>query len=828
MTAPIHEPRAHTILIVDDTPANLGIVVEALEACGDRVAVAQDGEEAMQRAELVRPDLILLDVMMPGLDGFEVCRRLKAQKSTSNIPVIFMTSSADTADKVTAFRAGAVDYVTKPLQIDEVLARVRTHLSLRAERRAAEHQLQVLAYGLDQVAEAVYLMAGRSPRLVYANHGASRMLGYSRDELIGGKTIFDIDPRWTPQMWDALWPELLERRTVTIETVHRTRDGRLLPIEVTGCLFEFDGQLYNVAICRDISERKLTEDLRQANMRRLLQQEAALIALARKDALAGGDVAASLQRITEVSARTMRVARVSIWRYTDDRTAIECIDMYELEEGRHSSGQTLAVTEYPAYFEALRAHDVIAADDAQSDPATRALAASYLEPLGISSMMDVPVHVGVGLEAVVCHEHMGAPRQWTVDERTFAVAIANTVAVVLEEWERRQAEEGQRRLEAQLRQAQKMEAIGKLAGGIAHDFNNLLVVIQLQSAMLLSDITNNPIIREGVQQIMWATERATALTRQLLTFSRRDVALTRDVDLVQLTANISGLFGRLLGEDIVFETRLASVPPVHADPGMIEQVLMNLALNARDAMPDGGRLTIALDAVTIDAEAAAMHPKAVAGRFVRLTVSDTGSGVAPEHLAQIFEPFFTTKEPGKGTGLGLATVFGIIDRHRGWIDVSSTVGAGTSFRIFLPALSPSIAQVPAAVASEVLPRGTETIVLVEDEAAVRKVARLALERYGYDVIELESATEALARSAELTAAADLLLTDLVMPGGISGTELAEQLLVRRPDLKVIFMSGYSTDVIQQRLKRDAHHTFLQKPYTISELLSGVRRSLDEP
>jgi len=250
----------HTLLIIDDTPANLAVVVDGLESHGFSVVIAQEGEEGLERARFVAPDLILLDVMMPGVDGFEVCRRLKALPETRDIPVIFMTSLTDVADKVNGFRVGAVDYVTKPLQIDEVVARVTTHLALIAERKAALHQLHLLTYALDKVGEIILLMGENSPEFIYANEGAARILGYSRAELTGGMGLADIDPAWSPEAWARLWAELGAKRTLTCEGVRRAKDGRVFPVEVTGSCFEFEGKTYHLAICRDISERKHAEE----------------------------------------------------------------------------------------------------------------------------------------------------------------------------------------------------------------------------------------------------------------------------------------------------------------------------------------------------------------------------------------------------------------------------------------------------------------------------------------------------------------------------------------------------------------------------------------
>jgi two-component system cell cycle sensor histidine kinase/response regulator CckA len=384
-----------------------------------------------------------------------------------------------------------------------------------------------------------------------------------------------------------------------------------------------------------------------------------------------------------------------------------------------------------------------------------------------------------------------------------------------------------KQLEEQLRQSQKMEAVGQLAGGIAHDFNNLLTVVQMQASLLLADRRLDPETRLSVRQIMDAATRAANLTRQLLTFSRQNVKQARALDLGEVVTSTTKLLRRVLGEHIALESHFASnLPLVQADPGMMEQVLMNLVINARDAMPGGGRLVISLDTADFDADYAAAHPPAKRGRFVRLRVSDSGSGIAPENLRRIFEPFFTTKEVGKGTGLGLATVFGIVQQHHGWIEVESEPGKGSTFCVFLPPLT-TVAPVEAAPVAPVLRGGTETLLIVEDEALVRAVAVAALKRRGYRVIEAETAADAVRRWDAQQGKIDLLLTDLIMPGGVSGRQLAEELRGRRPGLKIVFTSGYGGEALSRELTVTTGDNFLPKPYSLDELVAIVRRKLDE-
>ena len=383
-------------------------------------------------------------------------------------------------------------------------------------------------------------------------------------------------------------------------------------------------------------------------------------------------------------------------------------------------------------------------------------------------------------------------------------------------------------LEAQLRHSQKLESVGRLAAGIAHDFNNVLTVIQGHSGLLRSDPALSPAMSESVQGIARAAERGSKLTSQLLAFSRRNVIKLQRLELNEVVTNLSSLLHRTLGEDITYQFNYASdLPSVHADPGLIEQVIMNLAVNARDAMPRGGQLVISTSMADIDASYVARHPaEAREGRFICLSIADTGGGMDQLTLSRMFEPFFTTKEFGKGTGLGLATVYGIVKQHHGWIEVRSQVGQGSTFRLFLPPDERPIPTPPEQPASDEGFRGRETILVVEDESPVRWVVRESLGKYGYNVIEAGNGVEALALWHQHHGEIDLLLTDMVMPVGLSGQELAEKFSAQKPGLKVIFISGYSPQAAGRGFSVSDGLNFVQKPFDGAKLAQSVRQCLD--
>lgn len=380
-------------------------------------------------------------------------------------------------------------------------------------------------------------------------------------------------------------------------------------------------------------------------------------------------------------------------------------------------------------------------------------------------------------------------------------------------------------LQEQLRQSQKMDAFGRLAGGVAHDFNNMLAVINGYSEFLLNQIEPGSTLHSALQEIARAGERAAGLTRQLLAFSRKQVLEPRVLDLHQVVTSTEKMLRRLIGEDIELRTLAdPQLTRVKADPGQIEQVLLNLAVNSRDAMPQGGHITFELRNVELDDAYVCQHPDAKVGPHVMLVVSDTGSGIQEAHLAQIFEPFFTTKPPGQGTGLGLATVFGIIKQSGGHLTVQSRVGYGTTFQIYLPAVE--AVEKTEAVPEGTLLRGSETVLVVEDEDMVRGLVSNVLQMQGFTVLAAANGQEAIAQVQTHPGPIHLLLTDVVMPGGMSGRVIAEKLMEFRPHLRVLFMSGYTDDAVVRHGIFEAQTPFIQKPFTPVALARKVRALLD--
>ena len=384
----------------------------------------------------------------------------------------------------------------------------------------------------------------------------------------------------------------------------------------------------------------------------------------------------------------------------------------------------------------------------------------------------------------------------------------------------------QKRLEEQLRQAQKMEAIGHLAGGVAHDFNNILAAMMMNLDLLQGNQSLDQPIQEALKEFEAGAQRAAQLTRQLLMFSRRSVLEVKTLNVNDVVVNLLKMLGRLMGENIALQfLSKAADPWVKADAGMLEQVLMNLSVNARDAMPKGGRITITTEAVEIDLERAKLNPEMRSGSFICLSVADTGCGMDELTLQHIFEPFFTTKSMGQGTGLGLATVYGIVAQHRGWVEVESQVGRGSTFQIFLPASAKTAAE-KVESSLEAAAQGHETILVVEDDQGVRRMVTQVLIMLGYQVLEAGNGQEAMRLWQGYERQIDLLITDMIMPEGMSGLELAERLREEKTDLKIIISSGYSTEMTEPGKTAAKGIVYLHKPYRASLLGKTVRDCLD--
>ncbi len=609
-------------------------------------------------------------------------------------------------------------------------------------------------------------------RIVDVNEGFGRALGYTREELIAG------DVQWselTPAKWtdaDRIAVAQLAKHGVATpwEKELIAKDGTRVPILAGAVMLANEG----ITLAIDLSERKRVDKALYERVKTAALTANVGIALTARTTLPE-----MLQECSEAIVRNLDAVFARIWI-------------------RDPRSNTLEL---------------------------QASAGTHAQPSGLTRIRFGELEVGKSYPMIVGGELVGVIEMFAREGFADAVvggmrAVADAIAVGVR---RNRAEQAKETLEAQLRQAQKLEAIGSLAGGIAHDFNNMLSVILTYSDLIQDDLEPGHPSRGDVAEIHTAAVRASGLTRQLLAFSRQQVLQPRVLDLDHVIRDLESMLRRLLSEDI--ELVIASDPTVgniHADPGQIEQVLMNLVVNARDAMPAGGRVVIETASVYLDAAFAAEHVGVTAGPHAMLRVKDAGEGMSPEVRARIFEPFFTTKEQGKGTGLGLSTVFGIVQQSGGSIFVDSELGVGTSFTVYLPITTAPVELV--AATRKQITGGSETILLCEDEGQVRALARTVLTRQGYRVIEAQNGGEALLL-CEQHPGIDLLVTDVVMPM-MSGRQLAERLRTLRPQLKVLYMSGYTDDAIVRHGILTEELAFLQKPLTPDALSRKVREVLD--
>jgi PAS domain S-box-containing protein len=600
------------------------------------------------------------------------------------------------------------------------------------------------------------------------NRAAEVTFGYRRSEVIGRHVAETIVP---PALREArhrrflraLSPDPHVGSDRRLELTAMRADGSEFPAELAVTSFLLKGRTMFTVSLRDLTERRRREE----RFRALVENSSDVTAIASADGV--------LQYVSEPVVRVL------------GRTA---------EEVTGTSG-----------------FDLVHEDDLGR---AHAAFGRCLEQPGSPTLVNVRGRHTDGswrhLEAVAVN-HLDNP------------AIAGVVVNFRDVTERVRAEEEKRRLEEQLRQAQRIEAVGRLAGGVAHDFNNLLAVILGYANLALGRCDDATAVRRNLEQIRRASERAASLTRQLLAFSRRQVLVPEVLDLGDVVGEVRRMLARLIGEDVEVVTEVApDLGHVKADPGQVEQVLMNLAVNARDAMPGGGLLRIAVRNQDLDAAFVREHMGSREGPHVVLEVADSGLGMDEEVRSRIFEPFFTTKEKGKGTGLGLATVYGIVKQSGGYIDVETGLGRGARFLIYLPRVfeSPLRAQ---PVAAQGPADGTETVLLVEDDPGVRGMTREVLESYGYRVLEARSGAEALRVSRGHAGPVALLLTDVVMPQ-MSGRALADHLAPERPEMKVLFASGYTDDAIVQHGVLNPGTEFLQKPFTPDALARRVRTLLD--
>jgi len=762
------------ILIAEDSPADAELMMAQLRHDGYDPQWRRVETEADFLAELKKtPDIVLSDYAMPQFSGLRAAQL--TQESGLNIPFILISGTVGEDAAVEAMKCGATDYLLKDriIRLGSAVQRALEQKRLRDEHKRAEEALRRSREEFKDLfdnAPVGFHEIDTAGRIVRVNDTELKMLGYTAEELLG-QFVWKISADEEVSRRAALAKLAGEAMPSSegFERVLRRKDGSTFPVLIKDRLLESkDGSITGVrAAIQDITDRKKADD-------ELRWKTAFLEALV--DAALDGVLVVNNQ-----GKKILQNQRLNeLWKIPPQIAE----NPNDAEQVQFVTNQTKNPGEFVARIVYLYSHpEEVSREEIELIDGT------------VLDRYSSPIRDKAG-------QYYG--RIWTFRDIT-----------------------EHRKLEEQFRQSQKMESIGRLAGGVAHDFNNILAVIQMQADLLKTDEDVAPAQLELANGIANAAQRAANLTRQLLMFSRKQTLQLRDLNLNEAVNDIAGILKRTLGENFELQFKFEVRPMfVHADQGMMDQVLLNLAVNARDAMPNGGQLVIETFAVDFDETVCAKSPQARPGAFVCLSVSDTGSGIPAEILPHIFEPFFTTKEVGKGTGLGLATVHGIVQQHQGWINVYSEAGRGTTFRIYLPRLAGHNGQPPEPSDLTAVRGGNETILMVEDEEFLRESAGKVLSQLGYHVLEAANGNEALALWSERRDEIRLLLTDLVMPGGMTGMELGGRLMKEEPGLKVIYTSGYSAEIAGKDFPLQEGVDFLTKPFAARKLALTVRNSLD--
>ena len=803
------------VLVVDDDSALIRTLADILRFHGYAPETALTGREGLAKAQSHAPALAVVDLRLPDMDGVELASRLHELSELTQ--VVVLTGNASVESAIAAMRQQSIDYLVKPVQIDQLL-QVVSVAGERWQRRRAEEKLRESDERFRRVVESDMLgiMFFDMTGAIYdANKAFLDMVGYSRAQLDAGAVDWrHITPAEYQQL-DRQKAAELDRSGVVAayEKEYIRVDGTRVPVLVGAAKLEGerDG---GVSFVLDISDRKAAE-LALADRAR---QQAAV---ARFGQLAlTVDETKLFEEAVLLVWRTLDVPMVTILeRRTDGQTLVHKAQVGMAELAR--SDVRVPLTPQTMAGRAVLEKEPVVVHDVTTAP--RFSRSEILRSHQVRGAVCVAIPGGLhpfGTLAAFDTE----PRDFTQDDVNFLKAIANVLGSTMD----------RHRAERAFRQSQRMEAIGRLASGVAHDFNNMLSAMTGYAEIVLHDLAPDDRHREDIGEILNAAARAAGLTRQLLAFSRQQVMQPRTLNLNDVVTGIEKMVQRLAGQDTELVLRLdPHVDWVKADPGQLEQVLLNLCVNARDAIPPdhGGRITIEtmnapLESVT--QETPITGPAAT--DYVMLCVTDNGTGMDAETRARIFEPFFTTKGPEKGTGLGLATVYGIVKQSQGEIYVYSEPGRGTSFKIFLPISDevprvqrPDAATPPARVRSNRHP----TVLLADDEEAIRALMQRGLKHSGFDVLIAADGHEALRLLEQYGETVDVLVTDTIMPG-MTGIELARRVRRRRPEMKVIFLSGFAPGAVVDGEEIGATGHFMQKPFGVSALAAKLREVLDGP
>ena len=768
----VHSPPL--ILIVEDSPTQAETLRYLLDEHDYRVLVAEDGRRALELLAQDKPDLVLSDIIMPEMNGYELCRHIKLDQTARNIPVILLTSLSDPEDVLEGLECGADYFITKPYNQGYLLKSVEQILRNRA------------------------LIRKVGPRV-------------GTEIWVGGKSrLITTDQQQTLSLLISTYEAAVRTNT---ELLRAQNELSSLNDQLEDLVKE-----RTAALNEEIKERRRSEK-RVSNLNRVLR------AIHRVKELL------SIERDPFVIAQG--VCRILVERRGYDSALILLADGQEELRSFTSAGPNQLVKS-------------LAGDAPGGLPACcqelDKLTAKFLLTQKGQACSTCPFKAEGEQNDIICGridygdqrygylivsmDHLMAVDQ---ENQALFTSIAADVATALHNIEQakamEQTEKDKKRIEAELLHAQKMEAVGRLAGGVAHDFNNLLGVIVGRAELALSRVSPLDDLHKDLREILEASQRSSDLTRQLLAFSSRQIVAPKVLNLNQEVADQQKMLARLIGEDIEFKFIPGNdLWNLFMESSQMAQILANLAVNARDAIADTGVITIETSNVVLDEEYCKAYARAVPGEYVLLSFSDTGAGMDSELLTHIFEPFYTTKSEGKGTGLGLSTVFGIVQQYSGFIHTYSEPGLGTTFRIYLPRFTGE-APAPVKQAEARISQGSETVLLVEDEKQLLEITQKILKRFGYNVIAANTPSEACQLAMSYPDRIHLLLTDVVMPE-MNGKELKGKIETVKPDIKTLFMSGYTANAIVHRGVLEKGTPFLNKPFTINDLTSKVREVLD--
>ena len=865
------------ILIAEDSPTQREQLKHLLEEEGYTVRAAGDGDEALASAKSDPPTLIVTDVVMPRMDGYALCKEIKSRQDSKDIPVILVTGLSNPHDVIKGLESGADNFIRKPYDGKELLSRINyilTNQDVRSEPKmqagvqiafggrkyfvTAERQ-QILDLLIATYEDAVALNEqlvtkqweiARSNEILRGLYRIANRLNRSVtvEEVLEASLSLSMELPVVQAAWISLWDA---------KQVFRLAGSRNLPPALESPeVWESDCLCQRKMLAGELDQ--VVNSLQCERLQKASGDTKGLRFHASIPLKSGGRLLGILN-LAGPNEGKIQEEDLDLWAGVGDQIAL-ALERAQLLENLESRVAERTAALEAEFAERRRAQDALR----KSETRFRRLADSNM--IGVihehadGRILDANDAflrmVGYTRQDLVAgkmkwtdmtpSEYLSVTQQfltgigregWGIPiEKEYIRRDGNRVPVLLGGVPMGDSSDEiicvaldlshRRLLEEQIRQASKMEAIGRLAGGVAHDFNNLLTIINGYAQLLTEKFPVGDPSRAPLEQILNAGSRAAALTRQLLAFGRRQVIAPQILNLNGVVSGIEKMIHRLIGEDIELVCRLKEpLSVVTADPGQIEQVVMNLVVNSRDAMPKGGKLTIETADVELDETYCSNHVGAAPGRYVMLAVSDTGVGMDKETRSHIFEPFFTTKEKGRGTGLGLSTVHGIVKQSGGHLGVYSEPGKGATFKVYLPLGEGEATSAQSDKEPQRGVGGSETILLLEDEEAVKNLASQILQKQGYTVLLTTSAEDALLVSGGHQGTIHLLLTDVVMPQ-MSGRKVAELLAPRRPKMKVLYMSGYTDNAIVHHGILDANTAFLQKPFTPDVLARKVREVLD--